>query len=247
MFRNKVVVITGGSRGIGADICSMFAANHAKVYFTYVSNKKNAEAVRDTIIKNGGDSCCIKTDVGNSEEVDQLFKEIHEKESQIDILINNAGIVKDSLTAMMKNENWDKVIQVNLSGAFYCSKIASRYMMRNENGTIINIASVAGLMGSFGQANYAAAKSGLITLTKTMARELGKFNIRVNTIAPGLIQTEMIAGLKSTYADEIIARTPLGRIGQPSEVTNAVKFLASNEASYINGACLTVDGGFSCC
>jgi len=146
----------------------------------------------------------------------------------------------------MKNEDWNNVLQTNLSGAFYCSKAASRLMIRNGSGVIINIASVSGIIGNYGQANYSAAKSGLISLTKTMAKELGQFGIRVNTIAPGFINTDMIKDVKEYFTNDLLIKTPLGRVGEVKEVSQAIKFIASDDASYINGICLVIDGGYSC-
>jgi len=245
MFTNKVVLVTGGSRGIGAAICKMFANQNAKVYINYSSSEASAKRIKDEIETNHGQAECIHADVMDLESIKSMFKQIENKEGKLDILINNAGIKQDSLMTMMKDGDWNKVIQTNLTGAFHCSKAAIRLMLRRGTGVIINMASVSGIIGNYGQANYSAAKAGLIALTKTMAKELGKFNIRVNAIAPGLIQTDMLGDMKEGAIKEMISSIPLGRIGTIDEVSEAVRFIASDAAAYIHGQCLVIDGGFS--
>ncbi|MBA2649388.1 MAG: 3-oxoacyl-ACP reductase FabG [Legionella sp.] len=246
MFKDKVVLVTGGSRGIGAEICKMFARHNAKVYINYFSNEERALALKKEIERQNGNAECICGNVADQQNVYAIFKELAKKEKKLDVLINNAGIKNDSLMAVMKTADWNNVIQVNLSGAFYCSKAAVRLMLSSGAGNIINIASISGITNNYGQANYSAAKAGLISLTKTMAKELGQFNIRVNAIAPGLIETEMLKSMKDEAVSKIVSSTPLGRVGHVTEVSQAVKFLASDDASYINGHCLVIDGGLSC-
>jgi 3-oxoacyl-[acyl-carrier protein] reductase len=246
MFTNKVVLVTGGSRGIGAAICKMFAKHNAKVYINYYSSEESAMKLKQEIEAAQGQAICVYGNVADANDVEAILKKITANDGKLDILINNAGIKVDSLMATMKNSDWDNVVQTNLSGAFYCSKAAVKLMLLNDAGVIINIASISGIIGKYGQANYSSAKAGLIALTKTMAKELARFNIRVNAIAPGFIETEMVNKMEPSILKNMVSTIPMGRVGTVEEVSHVVKFMVSNDASYINGECIVVDGGFSC-
>ena len=238
-LENKIAIITGGAAGIGAATAIKFAAEGAKVIIWDLNEEKgNALAA-----KLGAEF--DKVNSANYMEIENAAKKTFEKYGRIDILVNNAGITRDSTLKKMTPELWQQVIDVNLTGVFYCTKVISEYMLLNNYGRIINASSVVGLYGNFGQANYVATKSGLIGMTKTLARELGRKGITVNCIAPGFIATEMVAAMPENVIDGMKAKVPLGRLGAPEEIANCYAFLASDEASYINGATLSVDGGMT--
>ena len=238
-LENRIAIITGGAAGIGEATSIKFAAEGAKVIIWDLNDEKgNALAS-----KIGADF--DKVNSANYMEVENAAKKVHEKYGRIDILINNAGITRDSTLKKMTPELWQQVIDVNLTGVFYCTKIISEYMLLNNYGRIINASSVVGLYGNFGQTNYVATKSGLIGMTKTLARELGRKGITVNCIAPGFIATEMVAAMPENVLEGMRAKVPIGRLGAPEEIANCYAFLASDEASYINGATLSVDGGMT--
>ena len=239
----KTALVTGGSRGIGKAICLKLAAQGANVGINYVSNAAAAEEVLADITAAGGKGFVIGFDVADSAAVQNAVRLITAKHGGIDILINNAGITRDSLMARMKDEDWDAVLNTNLKGAFLCAKEVMRGMMKHRWGRIINITSVIGCTGNAGQVNYAAAKAGLIGLTKSMARELASRQITVNCVAPGYIVTDMTAALKDELKEHILAAIPLGSIGQPEDVASAAAFLASEESGYITGQTLHVNGG----
>jgi 3-oxoacyl-[acyl-carrier protein] reductase len=247
--KNKVVLITGAGSGIGRETALTFARNGARVAVTDVDEKGGNETVAE-IIKilaenpdNPGDAFFTKLDTSNREQTKQVAKEIIEKYGEIDVLINNAGIIQDALVNKMTEENWDRVIDVDLKGPFNCIQAVIDNMLEHKIGEIINVSSVVGVYGNVGQANYAAAKAGLIGLTKTLAKELGKKGIRVNAVAPGFIQTHMTEGLPEKILDAMKEKTPLKRLGLPADVAYAIMFLASDEANFINGIVLPVDGG----
>ena len=242
-LKDKVALVTGASRGIGRSIATTLAGAGALVVINYKSNAAAAEEVASEIAAAEGRAAAIQADIGDSAEVERLFKELLDRYGKIDILVNNAGITRDMLLLRMKEEDFDAVLQTNLRGVYLCTKAALRPMTRARSGRIINITSVVGLMGNAGQANYAAAKAGVIGFTKAAAREIASRNITVNAVAPGYIETELTDVLSETVRQAILENIPLGRLGQPQDVANLVCFLASDAAGYITGQTLTVDGG----
>jgi 3-oxoacyl-[acyl-carrier protein] reductase len=234
----KVALVTGGSRGIGAAISRELARAGAKVAVNYRGGQEAADAVAGEI---GGVS--MKADVSSAEEAHALVERIEEELGEIDALVNNAGVTRDTLIARMSDDDWEAVIDTNLRGAFNTSRAVSRKMMRRRSGSIVNLSSVVGMRGNPGQANYAASKAGIIGLTKALARELGSRGVRVNAIAPGYISTELTDVLTEEQRGLILGNTPLGRLGEPEDVAVAVRFLCSDEAAFITGEVLLVDGG----
>ena len=239
----KTALVTGGSRGIGRAICLRLAAQGANVGINYVSRSAAAEEVLAEITAAGGKGFVIGFDVADSAAVQNAVKTISTDHGGVDILINNAGITRDGLMARMKDEDWDAVLNTNLKGAFVCSKEAMRGMMKKRWGRIINISSVIGCVGNAGQVNYAAAKAGLIGLTKSMAKELASRKITVNCVAPGYIVTDMTTELPEEIKEGILANIPLGSIGKPEDVAAAVAYLAAEESGYVTGQTLHVNGG----
>jgi 3-oxoacyl-[acyl-carrier protein] reductase len=241
-LKDQTAIVTGASRGIGRAVALALASEGAKVVVNYARSGDAAEAVVSEINEGGGSAIAIKADVSKSEDVDQLIAQTKEKFGTIDILVNNAGITRDTLLLRMKPEDWQAVIDLNLTGVFLCTRGVSKIMLKQKKGRIINIASVAGQMGNPGQANYSAAKAGVIGFTKTVAKELAPRGVTVNAVAPGFIATDMTADLKNT--EEILKFIPLGRYGQPEEIAGMVRFLAADPAaSYITGQVFNVDGG----
>lgn len=241
LLSDQVAIVTGASRGIGRSIALSLAAEGAKVVVNYARSAEAAEAVVKEIIAQGGEAVAIKADVSDVEEVQNLIKDTRSEYNQIDVLVNNAGITRDTLLLRMKLEDWQAVINLNLTGVFLCTQAVSKIMLKQRRGRIINIASVAGQMGNPGQANYSAAKAGVIGFTKTMAKELASRNVTVNAVAPGFIATDMTSELD---AEGILKYIPLGRYGQPEEVAGMVRFLAADPAAaYITGQVFNVDGG----
>lgn len=238
-LENKIAIITGGASGIGKATAEKFVQEGAKVIIWDLDEKRGNELAIALGAK------FAKVNTSNYQEIEQAAKAVNDEFGRIDILINNAGITRDSTVKKMTIEQWQQVIDVNLSGVFYCSKIISEYMVANGWGRIINASSVVGLYGNFGQANYVATKSGLIGMTKTFAREFGRKGVTVNAIAPGFISTEMVAAMPEEVLAGMKAKVPVGRLGEPKEIANAYCFLASDEASYINGHTLSVDGGMT--
>jgi 3-oxoacyl-[acyl-carrier protein] reductase len=239
----KVIIVTGASRGIGRSVAIELAKLGAKVVINYAGNEAAAEEVKSIIVAAGGQAIVVKADVGNIEAVDAMVNETINTFGKIDILVNNAGITRDNLLMRMKEEDWDAVININLKGVFVCTKAVSRIMMKQRSGKIINMTSVVGVMGNAGQANYAAAKAGVIGFTKSMAKELASRGITVNAIAPGYISTDMTAVLSEQLKEDLAKKIPVGRLGRPEDVAAAVAFLASDLANYITGQTLNVDGG----
>jgi 3-oxoacyl-[acyl-carrier protein] reductase len=242
-LKDKVAVVTGASRGIGRAIALELAARGAKVVVNYNSNSAAAEEVVGQIKAVGGEAMAVQANVSKLDQAQALIKAASDAYGQLDILVNNAGTTRDNLMALMKEEDWDIIIETNLKSAFNCSKAALRPMMRKKYGRIINITSVAGIAGNAGQTNYSASKAGLIGLTKSLAREIGPRNITVNAVAPGFVETDLTRGLPAELKQAAIGVTPLGRWGTCEDVAYAVAFLASDQAAYITGQTLSVDGG----
>ena len=239
----KTALVTGASRGIGKAIALALAAKGYAVALNYAGSQAAAEQVQAEIEAAGGKAFTIQGDVSKSEDVDRIFKTIKDEFGQLDVLVNNAGITRDGLLIRMKEENWDAVLSTDLKSDFLTIKAAAQMMMRKKKGAIINIASVVGIMGNAGQANYAAAKAGVIGLTKACAKELAGRNIRVNAVAPGFIATDMTDVIPEKNKEMMLQSIPLGRMGLAEDVAHAVCFLASEDASYITGQVLKVDGG----
>lgn len=242
LLTDQVAVITGASRGIGRATAIALAAEGAKVVVNYAASSASAEALVAEITEQGGHAIAVKADVSKAEDVDALVKATQDAfGGRIDVWVNNAGITRDTLLLRMKLEDWQAVMDLNLTGVFLCTKAVSKIMLKQRSGRIINIASVAGQMGNPGQANYSATKAGVIGFTKTVAKELANRGITVNAVAPGFITTDMTEGLA---ADEILKFIPLNRYGKPEEVAGAIRFLAADPAAaYITGQTLNVDGG----
>ncbi|ALM29408.1 3-oxoacyl-[acyl-carrier-protein] reductase [Bacillus altitudinis MN12] len=243
MLTNKTAVVTGASRGIGRSIAIDLAKKGANVVVNYSGNEAKANEVVDEIKALGQQAFAVKADVSNAEEVQALMKQAVDTFGSIDILVNNAGITKDNLLMRMKENEWDDVININLKGVFNCTKAVTRQMMKQRSGRIINVASVVGVCGNPGQANYVAAKAGVIGLTKTTAKELASRHITVNAVAPGFISTDMTDKLDENVQTEMLKQIPLARFGAPEDISNVVVFLASEGAGYITGQTIQVDGG----
>jgi len=239
----KVALVTGGSRGIGRAIAIALAGQGAKVAVNYVSNAQAAAEVVERVASGGGQAVALQGDVASAEDAKRIVEETAKAFAGLHILVNNAGLTADDLVLRMSEEAWDRVMSVNLRGAYLCTKAALRPMVRQRWGRIISITSVAGLVGNPGQANYAAAKAGLIGLTKSVAKEVASRNVTANAIAPGLVATEMTANLTQGQEQAVLQIVPLGRPATPEEIAPAAVFLASEEAGYITGSVLTVDGG----
>ena len=239
----KVALITGASRGIGKEIALELSRLGAEVFINYSSSDEKAEVVVNSIKNLGGKAHKLKFDVSKEDSVSSAFEEIIKINGAIDILINNAGITRDGLLMRMKSEQWDDVLNTNLKGVFLCTKYASKFMMKKRSGSIVNISSVVGLIGKPGQANYSAAKAGVIGFTKTCAKEFASRGINVNAIAPGFIETEMTEKLNT---EEILKVIPLGKLGSCTQIANLVSFLVSSDAGgYITGQTISIDGGMS--
>ena len=240
----KTVLITGGSRGIGKAVAMKFAENGYKIIINYVSDKTDTEQLKKELLQAGAsDILLIKADVSNSEDVKNMVKESIEKFEKIDVLVNNAGITKDNLLMRMSEEEFDKVIQINLKGTYLVTKEVTRYMMKKKKGSIVNLASVVGVAGNAGQCNYAASKAGIIGFTKSVAKELASRNIRANAVAPGFIETDMTNILKDEIKENINSQIPLKRMGTAREVAELVYFLGEDSSSYITAQVINVDGG----
>jgi 3-oxoacyl-[acyl-carrier protein] reductase len=239
----KVAVVTGASRGIGAGIARRLAAQGARVVVNHRASAEGAEAVAAGIREHGGEAMVIQADVSDNTEAQRLIKTTIDAWGDLHILVNNAGTTRDMVIMMMKEDDWDVVIRTNLNSAFFCSKAAVRHMMRRRYGRIANITSVVGLAGQSGQTNYAASKAGIIGFTKSLAKEVGSRGITVNAVAPGFIPTGLTDVLTEEQRAAAIQMTPLGRFGSIEDVANAVAFLASDDACFITGQVLSVDGG----
>ncbi|WP_423410003.1 3-oxoacyl-[acyl-carrier-protein] reductase [Heyndrickxia sp. MSNUG] len=242
-LEGKVALVTGASRGIGREIAYELAREGASVAVNYAGSEAKALELVNEIKAMGREAFAIQSDVSNSDSVNGMVKETVERFGKLDILVNNAGITKDNLLMRMKESEWDDVININLKGVFLCTKAVTRQMMKQRSGRIINISSIVGVSGNAGQANYVAAKSGVIGLTKTAAKELSSRGITVNAIAPGFITTDMTDKLNEEVKAEMLKQIPLARFGEPKDIARAVVFLASEDSNYMTGQTLHIDGG----
>ena len=249
MPEKRTIVVTGASRGIGRAICLSLANPDTQIYFNYFSpgnpeaEEASAAETEKMVAELGGSASSMSVDVASEKEVEAFFEKIVDETGRVDILVNNAGITKDRLLVRMNENDWNMVLNINLKGAFTCMRLAARIMMKQRYGRIVNIASVVGVSGNPGQANYSASKAGLIGLTKTAAKEFAARNVTVNAVAPGFIETDMTAVLSEKARTAMLDQVPMGRGGQPEDVAAAVKFLASDDAAYITGQVIHVNGG----
>lgn len=243
MEERKVALVTGGSRGIGKQVALKFAEEGYNIVINYVSDKTDIQELRKEFEDKNIEVLIVKTDVTSYEESENMIKQVIEKFGRIDVLVNNAGITKDTLLMRMKEEDFDKVIQVNLKGTFNITKAVIPFMIKKKEGKIVNLSSVVGVTGNAGQCNYSASKAGIIGFTKSLARELASRNIRVNAVAPGFIQTDMTNVLSENIKENINNQIPLKRMGTAKEVANVIYFLGTEESSYITGQVINIDGG----
>jgi len=243
LLENQVTIVTGGTKGIGKAICLLFAEQGAKVVANFSTDAEAAENLKKEAKSRGLSLDLYKADVTKSDQVKAMVEETFAQYGKIDILVNNVGLVRDNFLMMMSDEDWESLLRANLTSLFYCSRIVIRKMIPQRKGKIINISSISGMMGTPGQANYAATKGGMISFTKSLARELGSFNIHVNAVAPGLIESEVVSKMPKEKVETIIKSSSLGRVGKPEEVAQAVLFLASEHSNYITGQTIVVDGG----
>lgn len=245
LLEGQTAVVTGASRGIGRAIALRFASEGALVAVNYQGSKERAEAVKAEIEELGGTALLYQCNVADFAACEEFLKAVTEQTGRLDILVNNAGITRDGLLMRMSEEDYDAVLNTNLKGTFNCIRFASRQMLRQKSGRIINISSVSGVLGNAGQANYSASKAGIIGLTKSAARELASRGITVNAIAPGFVNTEMTEGLSEKVKEGAVAQIPLGKFGEPEDIAEAALFLASKGAGYMTGQVLHVDGGMA--
>ena len=241
----KVALVTGASRGIGRAIALRLAACGAKVAINFAGNVAKAEEVKAEIENLGSDAILVQGSVADFDKVNEIVKTVVDAWGKIDILVNNAGITRDNLLLKMTEKDFDDVIATNLKGVFNCTKAVTKLMMKQRSGRIVNMSSVVGLTGNISQANYSAAKAGIIGFTKSTAKELASRNVTVNAIAPGFISTDMTSALADKVKEELSKNIPLGRIGEPEDIANAVEFLVSDKAAYITGQVICVDGGMA--
>ena len=244
-LKGKAALVTGGSRGIGRAVCLELARRGACVAVNYAGNAAAAEETVESCKAMGVDAFSVQADVADAAACDAMVKEMLSRFGRLDILVNNAGITRDGLMPMLKDADWDAVLDANLKGAFHCMRAAYRPMMKQKYGRVVNLSSIVGLRGNAGQANYAASKAGLIGLTKSMAKELAGRNVTVNAVAPGFIDTDMTAALPEKARESMLASIPMGRLGQGEDVAKAVAFFAGDGAGYVTGQVLCVDGGMA--
>ena len=244
-LEGKVALVTGASRGIGRAIALQLASEGAKVAINFAGNTAKAEEVKSEIESSGGEALLVQADVSSAEAVEEMVTKVTEKFGKIDILVNNAGITRDGLLMRMKDSDFDEVINTNLKGVYNCTKVVSKLMIKQRSGRIINMASIVGITGNAGQTNYAAAKAGIIGFSKSAAKELAARGITVNVVAPGFIDTDMTAVIPEKIKETMLKEIPLGRMGSPEDIAHAVKFLASDDAAYITGQVIRVDGGMN--
>ena len=244
-LKGKAALVTGGSRGIGRAVCLELARRGACVGVNYAGNAAAAEETVESCKAMGVDAFSVQADVADAAACDAMVKEVLSRFGRLDILVNNAGITRDGLMPMLKDADWDAVLDANLKGAFHCMRAAYRPMMKQKYGRVVNLSSIVGLRGNAGQANYAASKAGLIGLTKSMAKELAGRNVTVNAVAPGFIDTDMTAALPEKARESMLASIPMGRLGQGEDVAKAVAFFAGDGAGYVTGQVLCVDGGMA--
>lgn len=242
-FKDKVAIVTGGSKGIGRAICLLLAEKGSRVFMNYSRDEKAAQAVVKAAEKFSGSIVPVQADVTDPAQVTRMMDHVEKEGKRIDILVNNVGQIKDGFLMLMGESDWEDVLKANLFSVYLCCRAVIRKMIPHKQGKIVNIASVSGIIGTAGQTNYAAAKGGVIAFTKSLARELGPFNIQVNCVAPGLIETEMVAKMPKEKVEAIVRSTALNRMGKPEDVAWAVLFLASQHADYITGQTIVVDGG----
>ena len=243
MDEKKTLFVTGASRGIAKEVALKYAENGYDVIINYVSDKTDVEALEKEFKEKGADTLILKADVSNPEEVQNVVDKAIEKFGKIDVLVNNAGITRDNLLMRMSEEEFDKVLEINLKGTFLVTKAVTKYMMKKRSGSIINLSSVVGVAGNAGQCNYSASKAGIIGFTKSIAKELASRNIRANAVAPGFIETDMTAVLSDSVKESIHNQIPLKRMGSAKEVAELIYFLGSEKSSYITGQVINVDGG----
>lgn len=243
LLENKVAIVTGGTKGIGRAISLLFAEQGAKVVANFSKDVNAAEDLKKETKSRGISLGLFKADVTQFDQVKEMVEETFTQYGKIDILVNNVGLVRDNFLMLMSDEDWESLLRTNLTSLFYCCRIVIRKMIPQRKGKIINISSISGIMGTPGQVNYAATKGGMISFTKSLARELGSFNIHVNAVAPGLIESEVVSKMPKEKVEAIIKSSSLGRIGKPEEVARAVLFLASEHSDYITGQTIVVDGG----
>ena len=243
MEERKVVLVTGGSRGIGREVAEVYAENGYDVVINYVSDKTDVEGIKKEFEEKGVKCLLVKADVSKAEDVDNMVEEAIKQFGKIDVLVNNAGITRDILLMRMSEEDFDKVIEINLKGTYLVTKAVTKYMMKKRQGSIINLASVVGVVGNAGQTNYAASKAGIIGFTKSVAKELASRNIRANAVAPGFIETDMTSVLSDSVKENISTQIPLKRMGTAREVAEVIYFLGSDKSSYITGQVINIDGG----
>ncbi len=244
-LQGKCALVTGGSRGIGRAVCLELARQGARVAVNYAGNAAAAEETVSACAALGAEAFALRADVADAAACETMVKEVLSRFGRLDILVNNAGVTRDGLMPMMKEADWDAVLNTNLKGAFHCMKAVYRPMMKQKYGRVVNLSSIVGLRGNAGQANYAASKAGLIGLTKSMAKELAARNVTVNAVAPGFIDTDMTAALPEKAREAMLTAIPMGRLGQAEDVAQAVAFFAGDDAAYITGQVLCVDGGMA--
>ncbi|MCF7927922.1 MAG: 3-oxoacyl-[acyl-carrier-protein] reductase [Spirochaetales bacterium] len=243
LLEGKTAFVTGGARGIGKEIIMKFLSEGASIYFVDLNESEHIDDYRKAAEPHGGSVIFKKANVADEEEISGVTKEILDESGGIDVLVNNAGITRDGLVFRMSSKDWQDVLNINLTSAFYISKLVSHAMIRKKTGSIINVASIVGVIGNAGQTNYSASKAGLIGFTKSLAREVASRGVRVNAVAPGFIQTPMTDKLNDEQREKLMSQIPLGRLGQPEEVAKVILFLASDLSSYLTGQVIKIDGG----